>query len=98
MPIAANSPDSEQEIRWRAWQEKGRRADRLADKRMKVLLTIIGLILLALILYNTLRAGVVPISDDVQNTVGSDHFNSYRMAIFRKDPGILSAVGDTIAA
>ena len=76
MPIVVESRDPEQEIRWRAWCEKGRRADRLAEKRMTVLLTIIGLILLALILYITLRARVAPISDGVQNTVGSDHFNS----------------------
>jgi hypothetical protein len=59
-PLQAQDADSrevagnEQELRWRAWQEKGRLADRLAETRMKVLVTIVGLILLALILYNTL--------------------------------------------
>jgi hypothetical protein len=63
MPLVVESRDPEQEIRWRAWREKGRRADRLAEKRMKALLTIIGLILLALILHFTLSAGVAPISE-----------------------------------
>jgi hypothetical protein len=76
MPVVVESRDPEQEIRWRAWREKGRRADRLAKKRMKALLAAIGLILLALILYTTLRAGAAPISDDVQTTVGSDHSSS----------------------
>ena len=58
MTIAQESPDSEDELRWRTWQEKGQRADRLADKRMKVLFSIVGLILLALILYYTLRPKV----------------------------------------
>jgi hypothetical protein len=57
MPVVVESRDPEQEIRWRAWREKGRRADRLAKKRMKALLAAVGLILLALILYTTLRAG-----------------------------------------
>jgi hypothetical protein len=51
MPIIENAPDSGQELRWRAWQEKGRRNDRLADKRMKVVFFFVGLILLAWILY-----------------------------------------------
>lgn len=67
MPIAENSPNSEQELRWRTWQEKGRRADRLVDKRMKVLFSVVGLILLAWILYYGLRAKASPDSDHVQN-------------------------------
>jgi hypothetical protein len=57
------------------WQEKGRRADRLADRQMKVLFSIVGLILLALILYYTLRAKVFLAPDHVQNAVGSDHIS-----------------------
>lgn len=51
MPPSENSRDSEQELRWRAWQEKNRRADRIADKWMKVLFTVAGVILLISILY-----------------------------------------------
>jgi hypothetical protein len=75
MPIAENSPDSEQELRWRNWQEKGRRADRLANKRMKVLFSVVGLILLAFILYCTLRTKVLPNSDHVQNAVGFERIS-----------------------
>lgn len=71
MPIAEKSPDSEQELRWRTWQQKGRRADLLAEKRMKVLFSVVGLIVLGLILYYTFA----PNSDHLRNPVGSD-FNS----------------------
>ena len=73
MLIAVESPDSAQEIRWRAWQEKGRRADRLAKKRMKVLFSIVGLTLVAVILCYVFRAKISPDSDHVQQLVGSDH-------------------------
>ena len=82
MPIAEKSPDSEQELRWRAWQEKGRRADRLAEKRMKVLFSIVGLILVAVILYYVFRAKISPDSDHVQRAARSPvgpHLNSYRL-------------------
>jgi type VI protein secretion system component VasF len=75
MPIAEKSPDSEQELRWRAWQEKGRRADRLAERRMKVLFSIVGLILVAVILYYGFRAKIWPDSDHVQHAVRSDHIS-----------------------
>lgn len=51
MPPSENSRDSEQERRWHAWQEKNRRADRIADKRMKVLFIVVSVILLISILY-----------------------------------------------
>jgi hypothetical protein len=51
MPIVENAPDSRQELRWRAWQDKGHCNDRLADKRIKVVSSVVGLILLAWILY-----------------------------------------------
>jgi len=52
MPISQNSLDSELELRWRTWLDKGKRADRLADKRMKVLFSVVGVILLVWILVN----------------------------------------------
>ena len=72
MPIAEKSPDSEQELRWRAWQEKGRRTDRLAEKRMKVLFSIVGLVLVAMILYYVFRSKIPPNSDHVEHAVVSD--------------------------
>ena len=75
MPIAEKSPDSEQELRWRTWQEKGQRVDRLAEKRMKIVFSIVGLILLALILYYAMRTKASPDSDHVQNAVGSNHIS-----------------------
>lgn len=35
MPITEKSPDSEQELRWRTWQEKSSRANLLAEKRRR---------------------------------------------------------------
>jgi len=52
MPISQNSLDSELELRWRTWLDKGKRTNRLADKRMKVLFSVVGVILLDWILVN----------------------------------------------
>jgi hypothetical protein len=52
MPISQNSLDSELELRWRTWLDKGKRTNRLADKRMKVLFSVVGVILLVWILFN----------------------------------------------
>ena len=75
MPIAEKSPDSEQQLRWRKWQEKGRRADRLAEKRMKVVCAVVGLILLACILHYAVWTKASPDSDHVQNAVESNHIS-----------------------
>jgi hypothetical protein len=68
-----NSLDSEQELRWRTWQEKGRRNDRLADKRMKVLFSIVGLILLACMLYYAFRPKISPDSNYVRRAIAYYH-------------------------
>lgn len=82
MPITEKSPDSEHELRLRTWQERGRRADRLAEKRMKVLFFIVGLILVAMILYYTLRTKVSPAPKHAQNVVGfGPHFNPSRIVL-----------------
>lgn len=69
MPLSENSPDSEQELRWQTWQEKSRRSDRLADKRMKVIFSIVGLILLAWVLYYALGPKGSSDSDHVQRAL-----------------------------
>jgi hypothetical protein len=73
IPMHKDSPDSEQELRWRGWQEKGRLADRLADRRMNVMFTLVGLILLAWILYCAFRPKVSRDVDRVQNAMRCDH-------------------------
>lgn len=75
MLIAEKSPDSDQELRWRTWQEKGRRSDRLADKRVKIVFSIVGLFLLAWILCYALRTKASPDSEHVQDAVGGDHIS-----------------------
>jgi hypothetical protein len=54
--MSQNSPDSELELRWAHWLEKGSRADRIADKRMKALFCVVAIVLLFWILYYTFRA------------------------------------------
>lgn len=56
MQISDDVLSSEQKVLWRTWQEKSRRLDLLADKRMKVFVIAVGLILLGCILYYALRA------------------------------------------
>ena len=88
MSIVENSPDSEKELRWRTWQKKGQRNDRLADKRMKVLFSVVGLILLAWILYYAFRPKISPDSDYVQRVLGHDHISilvALRPAVFISD-------------
>ena len=55
MRISNNALNSEQTLLWRTWTEKSRSADRLAEKRMTVLLLAAGLLLLACVLYYALR-------------------------------------------
>lgn len=56
VPIFDNTLNSEQTLLWRTWREKSRSADRLAEKRMTVLLLVVGVILLACVLYYAFRA------------------------------------------
>lgn len=76
MLMSQNSPDSELELRWRTWQEKGRRVDRLSDKRMKALFSAVGLILLVRILYYVLGAKTLPDPNDVHRAAACDHISS----------------------
>ena len=80
MPIVKNAHDTEQELRWRAWQNKGRLNDRLADKRMKILFFVVGLILLAWILYYAFRPGISADSDFVRRALSYD-YNSILAAL-----------------
>jgi hypothetical protein len=56
MQVSDNALDSEQKLRWRTWQEKRQRADRLADRRIAILAISVSLILLACILYYASRS------------------------------------------
>lgn len=73
MSISENLPDHEQELRWRAWQEKSRRADRLADKWMKTLFSAVGVILLAWILYQVFRAKASSDPNQAQQAIRVQH-------------------------
>ena len=56
MTPSEKSPDSEQNLRWRAWEEKNRRQDSIAEKRMKVVFVVLGVILLILLVYASRQA------------------------------------------
>jgi hypothetical protein len=45
-----NQLNSLQDARWLAWERKNRREDRIAEKRMKLVFVVVGVILLILIL------------------------------------------------
>lgn len=77
MALPENSRDSEQEILWRRWQEKGRVADRLAERRMKVLFAVIALVLLVWVLYSALRPKVSHDLDRVQRAIRYDNSLSF---------------------
>jgi hypothetical protein len=67
--------DSEQELRWRAWEEKGRRADRRADKWMKILFSAVGLILLAWVVYEVFVAKATGNHNQVQRAIRCNHIS-----------------------
>ena len=56
MTPSENPPDSLQDLRWQAWEKKNRREDGIAEKRMKVVFVVAGLILLILLLRVLLKA------------------------------------------
>jgi hypothetical protein len=50
--IGSDKPtDSEQNLRWLAWERKNRQADRIAEKRMKIFFVVVFVVLLTLIVY-----------------------------------------------
>jgi lipopolysaccharide/colanic/teichoic acid biosynthesis glycosyltransferase len=51
MTLSKKSHDSEQNLRWLAWERKNSREDRIAQKRMTLVFGIVGLILLILLLH-----------------------------------------------
>lgn len=55
MSISDHPTESEQELRWRVWQDKHRRSDRLAERRMRILFCAAAAILAGVILYYWLR-------------------------------------------
>lgn len=58
MSIDESSRDMEQ--RWRAWQEKSKRVDRLAGKRMNILFSAVGALVLLVILYRWFQPELLP--------------------------------------
>lgn len=55
MSISDHPAESEQELRWRVWQEKGRRSDQVAEQRIRILFCAVVAILAGVILYYWLR-------------------------------------------
>ena len=76
MPMSPHSPGSAMELSWRTGQEKGKRADRLADKWMKVLFSVVGVILLVWILFYVFRAKALPDPSHAQRAAACDHISS----------------------
>jgi len=47
--------DSEQNLRWRAWEENNRREDAIAEKRMKLVFVFTGVVILLMLILNVVR-------------------------------------------
>jgi len=56
MSLSESPTASEHEIRFLAWQEKNRRSDQLAEKRVKIAFAVIVVVLLLVILYSWRQA------------------------------------------
>jgi hypothetical protein len=70
--MSGNAPDLEQDLRWRMWQENGERANRIADKRIKILVWGVGvIILLFCAIYFWLGPSSAPASDHMQHKVAA---------------------------
>ena len=44
--LSERQHDSGQNLRWLAWERKNRRGDRIAERRMKLVFAVVGVILL----------------------------------------------------
>jgi hypothetical protein len=55
MTLSENSHDSEQNLRWIAWEKENRRTDRITEKRMALVFISTAVILLVSVLYVILR-------------------------------------------
>jgi uncharacterized BrkB/YihY/UPF0761 family membrane protein len=55
MTISENLYDSEQNLRWRAWEKKNKREDVIAEKRMKLVFVFAGVVLLLMLILNVVR-------------------------------------------
>jgi hypothetical protein len=78
MSLSDNPLESEQELRWRAWQGKSRRSDQLTEKRMKIVFSVIVAALLLAVLYYWLRAEAQP--KVTQPIVAASHGSAPRLA------------------
>jgi hypothetical protein len=87
MSISENSLDSEEQRLLRAWQQRSNLADRIADKRMRLLISVIGVLLLLWILYYWLRPESLPGSrqhEHVVATASSKQQDALPLAEMRK--------------
>ena len=57
MLLSDQPRDSEQDLRWLAWQKKNRLEDRIAEKRMKAFFVVVFAILLTWMVYALTQAG-----------------------------------------
>jgi hypothetical protein len=55
MTISENLYDSEQNLRWRAWENKNRREDTIAAKRMKLVFVFAGVVILFMWVLSVVR-------------------------------------------
>lgn len=55
MTISENLYDSEQNLRWRAWENKNRREDTIAEKRMKLVFVFAGVVILLMWVLSVVR-------------------------------------------
>jgi hypothetical protein len=51
MTLSEKLHDPEENSRWLAWEEKSKREDKIAEKRIKIVFIVVGIILLILILH-----------------------------------------------
>lgn len=55
MTISESLYDSEQNLRWRAWDNKNRREDTIAEKRMKLVFVFAGVVILLMWVLSVVR-------------------------------------------
>jgi hypothetical protein len=55
MTISEHLYDSEQNLRWQAWEGNNRRGDAIAEKRMKLVFVFAGVVILLMLILNIVR-------------------------------------------
>jgi len=79
MSLLDNPLESEQELCWRAWQDKSRRSDQLTEKRMKILFSVRVAVLVMAVLNYWLRAEAPP--KVAQPIVAARRDSAHRVAL-----------------